>query len=182
MQNHNHPATPSRRRALAFLPTIAIAVGIGSTAQATPKDSSYGAELDAMIANIPGLEELVEEEEKHSSHEEIVTILTEFKRQRDEAANNQASSFGASQISPMGGTRVCVQVAKWPVVAYSWNLSAQGFVLNTLGAAADVTILGLPGGAVLGALGIASGSTGAGIRRWANKRSWPRKACVSVSS
>ena len=49
----------------------------------------------------------------------------------------------------------CVTIPKWAVVAYGWYLQAVGGVTAVAGGAADGTIVGLPAGVVLGAIGVA---------------------------
>ena len=54
----------------------------------------------------------------------------------------------------------CVYIPNWALEDYAWFVIIVGGVTATVGLFADATIIGLPAGAVLGALGIWTGVTG----------------------
>jgi len=60
----------------------------------------------------------------------------------------------------------CVRVPKWALQAFAWYLIAQGAGAAAIGGFLDVTILGLPAGAVLNALGIAESTTAFFLLWW----------------
>lgn len=72
----------------------------------------------------------------------------------------------------------CVSIPKWAVVGYAWYVIAAGGVTAAVGGFLDGTIVGLPAGAVLNALGIGVGITGSGLLYWADHTSWPKRVCV----
>ena len=72
----------------------------------------------------------------------------------------------------------CVTIPKWAVVAYGWYLQAVGGVTAVAGGAADGTIVGLPAGVVLGAIGVAYGIGGNALVYWTDHTSWPKRICV----
>ena len=72
----------------------------------------------------------------------------------------------------------CVTIPKWAVVAYGWYLQAVGGVTAGAGGAADGTIVGLPAGVVLGAIGVAYGIGGNALVYWTDHTSWPKRICV----
>ena len=72
----------------------------------------------------------------------------------------------------------CVTIPKWSVVAYGWYLQAVGGVTAVAGGAADGTIVGLPAGVVLGAIGVAYGIGGNALVYWTDHTSWPKRICV----
>lgn len=72
----------------------------------------------------------------------------------------------------------CVTIPKWAVVAYAWYAIVSGGVTAAVGAFADATILGLPAGAVLNAVGIGVGITGNALLSWTDHTSWPKRVCV----
>lgn len=73
---------------------------------------------------------------------------------------------------------MCVTIPKWAVVAYAWYAIAAGGTTAAVGAFLDGTIVGLPAGAVLNALGIGVGITGSGLLYWTDHTSWPKRVCV----
>ena len=74
---------------------------------------------------------------------------------------------------------VCVSIPKAVVVAYGWYLQAVGGVTAVAGGTADGTIVGLPAGVVLGAIGVAYGIGGnALVLYWTDHTSWPKRICV----
>ena len=72
----------------------------------------------------------------------------------------------------------CVTIPKWAVVAYGWYLQAVGGVTAVAGGAAGGTIVGLPAGVVLGAIGVAYGIGGNALVYWTDHTSWPKRICV----
>ena len=75
--------------------------------------------------------------------------------------------------------KVCVSIPKWAVVAYAWYVIAAGGATAIVGGFLDVTILGLPAGAVLNAIGIGTGITGTALLYWTYHTSWPKRiACI----
>ena len=72
----------------------------------------------------------------------------------------------------------CVTIPTWAVVAYGWYLQAVGGVTAVAGGAADGTIVGLPAGVVLGAIGVAYGIGGNALVYWTDHTSWPKRICV----
>lgn len=72
----------------------------------------------------------------------------------------------------------CVSVPKWAVVAYGWYVVVSGGVTAAVGGFLDGTIVGLPAGAVMNALGIAATTTGGALVYWADHTSWPKRICV----
>ena len=72
----------------------------------------------------------------------------------------------------------CVTIPKWAVVAYGWYLQAVGGVTAVAGGTADGTIVGLPAGVVLGAIGVAYGIGGNALVYWTDHTSWPKRICV----
>ena len=72
----------------------------------------------------------------------------------------------------------CVTIPKWAVVAYGWYLQAVGGGTAVAGGAADGTIVGLPAGVVLGAIGVAYGIGGNALVYWTDHTSWPKRICV----
>ena len=75
--------------------------------------------------------------------------------------------------------RVCVSIPKWAVVAYAWYVIVEGGATAAVGAFLDVTIFGLPAGAVLNAIGIGKTITGSALLYWTDHTGWPKQiACV----
>ena len=72
----------------------------------------------------------------------------------------------------------CVTIPKWAVVAYGWYLQAVGGVTAVAGTAADGTIVGIPAGVVIGAIGVAYGIGGNALVYWTDHTSWPKRICV----
>ena len=73
---------------------------------------------------------------------------------------------------------MCVTIPKWAVVAYGWYLQAVGGVTAVAGTAADGTIVGIPAGVVIGAIGVAYGIGGNALVYWTDHTSWPKRICV----
>ncbi|WP_314457842.1 hypothetical protein [uncultured Actinomyces sp.] len=73
---------------------------------------------------------------------------------------------------------MCVTIPKWAVVAYAWYAIVSGGATAAVGAFLDGTIVGLPAGAVLNAIGIGVGVTGSGLLYWTDHTSWPKRVCV----
>lgn len=69
----------------------------------------------------------------------------------------------ADEISTVS---VCVTIPKWALQAYAWYVIAAGGAFGVVGLFLDATILGLPAGAVLQALGIGYGITGSALLWW----------------
>lgn len=75
--------------------------------------------------------------------------------------------------------KVCVSIPKWAVVAYAWYVIGAGGATAIVGGFVDATIVGLPAGAVLNAIGIGTGITGTALLYWTDHTSWPKRiACV----
>lgn len=73
---------------------------------------------------------------------------------------------------------MCVTIPKWVVVGYAWYVIVAGGATAAVGAFLDGTIVGLPAGAVLNAIGIGVGVTGSGLLYWTDHTSWPKRVCV----
>lgn len=72
----------------------------------------------------------------------------------------------------------CVTIPKWAVVAYAWYVVVKGGATAAVGGFVDATIVGLPAGAVLNALGIAETTAGGALVYWTDHTSWPKRICV----
>ena len=72
----------------------------------------------------------------------------------------------------------CVSITKWAVVAYGWYVVVAGGATPAVGGFLDGTIVGLPAGAVMNALGIAETTTGGALVYWTDHTSWPKRICV----
>lgn len=85
----------------------------------------------------------------------------------------------AGQSDPVEApASTCVTIPKWAVVAYGWYVVAAGGTTAAVGGFLDGTIVGLPVGAVMNALGIAATTTGGALVYWADHTSWPKRICV----
>ncbi|WP_315584413.1 hypothetical protein [Actinomyces viscosus] len=73
---------------------------------------------------------------------------------------------------------VCVNIPKWAIVGYAWYVIVAGGATAAVGGFLDGTIVGLPAGAVLNALGIGVAVTGNGLLYWTDHTSWPKRVCV----
>jgi len=85
------------------------------------------------------------------------------------------SSSGSMRTQP-----VCVTIPKWALQAFAWYVIAQGGAWAAIGGFLDGTILGLPAGAVLNALGIAESTTGFFLLWWVDNY-YPaegRRVCI----
>ncbi|TFH52657.1 hypothetical protein E4J66_06905 [Actinomyces viscosus] len=73
---------------------------------------------------------------------------------------------------------VCVSIPKWAIVGYAWYVIVAGGATAAVGGFLDGTIVGLPAGAVLNAVGIGATVTGSGLLYWTDHTSWPKRVCV----
>lgn len=74
--------------------------------------------------------------------------------------------------------RACISIPRWAVVAYGWYLIAHGALVAGAGGFVDATIVGIPAGAVMNALGIGEGTSGYALLYWADHTSWPKRVCL----
>lgn len=72
----------------------------------------------------------------------------------------------------------CVSIPKWAVVAYAWRLIVSGGVTMIVGEFANFSIIGIPAGTVMNALGIVEGTTGNALLYWADHTDWPKNICI----
>ena len=101
------------------------------------------------------------------------------------ATSQPALASTATSQPALAGTaahidlQVCVSIPKWAVVAYAWYVIAEGGATAIVGGFVDATIVGLPAGAVLNAIGIGKGITGTALLYWTDHTSWPKRiACI----
>jgi len=74
----------------------------------------------------------------------------------------------------------CAFVSRQALEGYGWGLILNGAGFSIWGLFADGTIVGLPAGAVLGAIGIGSGASGSFIVWYADTYYQPRTVCAWV--
>ena len=87
-----------------------------------------------------------------------------------------ASMAGISSAD--AALRVCVSIPKWAVVAYAWYVIVAGGATAIVGGFVDATIVGIPAGAVLNAIGIGVGISGTALLYWTDHTGWPKRICV----
>lgn len=73
------------------------------------------------------------------------------------------------------GTRACVTVTKSALIAFAWVAIGYGSLLAAVGGFLDLTIVGLPAGAVLNAVGIGNIFSGTVLLDRANAVKWTSK-------
>lgn len=90
--------------------------------------------------------------------------------------NGTATSQPAlAGTAPHINLKVCVSIPKWAVVAYAWYVIAAGGATAIVGGFVDATIVGLPAGAVLNAIGIGTRITGTALLYWTDHTSWSKR-------
>jgi len=72
----------------------------------------------------------------------------------------------------------CVTIPKWAVVAVAWYAMVGGGATAVVGTVADATIVGLPAGTVLAAIGAGEGITANALLYWSDHTDWPKDACI----
>lgn len=72
----------------------------------------------------------------------------------------------------------CVSIPKWAIVAYGWHLKAGGYVSTITAGGVSGSIVGIPAGVVLAAIGAIGIEGGQGLINWAESTSWPKHICV----
>ncbi|WP_144413384.1 hypothetical protein [Corynebacterium epidermidicanis] len=126
-------------------------------------------------SNVPAVREAQEQYRQTASPEEYAAAMRAFEELQTEGLISRQSEAGPDNSVRGFG---CVSIPKWAVVALAWDMIARGAVVGTVGGFLDTTIVGLPAGAVLNALGIAAGTSGNGVLYWADHTDWPKNICL----
>lgn len=174
-----------RRSLFAGAAIVAAAALAPGAASAETPTNSYGSKLDQFIASRPGLREIVAEEAQHLSRDEIIKTLEALKELSENPTpsatpgTHEEGATAAPEIVPM--RKVCVKVYGWMMRAFAWDLRLRFGAVTLVGTAVGGTIVGLPAGLVLGALGMGGSWTVNELFNWIDSRSWPRNVCVTVS-
>jgi hypothetical protein len=146
---------------IALLPTApASALGVS--------DPGHGSNISAASQT------RVAEYQKQYSEVASSTEFAEAKALYSELVRETASapkSPGASTTLPVSSAyahRACVTIYRWQIEALGWLLVAKGVVVGAIGGFVDATVIGIPVGAVLNAVGLVQGATGAFVIWWAD--------------
>jgi hypothetical protein len=92
------------------------------------------------------------------------------------ALQADTASTAAVVLAPK---RACVTVTKSAVIAFAWVVIGYGSLLAAVGGFLDLTIVGLPAGAVLNAIGIGDVFVGTVLLDRANRIKWSSKrVCI----
>ncbi|MCX2750509.1 hypothetical protein OOZ51_22295 [Arthrobacter sp. MI7-26] len=88
-------------------------------------------------------------------------------------AHNTASGAGSGTAVGPGAVIhradfICVPVYKWELESIAWFVMIAGGATAAVGGFIDATIVGLPVGAVLNAVGIGTGLSGSALLWWAD--------------
>ncbi|BEP15430.1 hypothetical protein acdb102_37410 [Acidothermaceae bacterium B102] len=62
----------------------------------------------------------------------------------------------------------CVRIYRWQIEALGWLLVVDGVVVGAVGGFIDASVIGIPVGAVLNAVGLGYGASGAFVIWWAD--------------
>jgi hypothetical protein len=105
-------------------------------------------------------------------------LFAEVERIYQEAVEDLQADPTAADIV-LAPKRACVTVTKAAVVAFAWVVIGYGSLLAAVGGFLDLTIVGLPAGAVLNAIGIGDIFVGTVLLDRANRIKWSSKrVCV----
>lgn len=91
---------------------------------------------------------------------------------------SHTASKGAGLAAPMAS--ICGYIPKWALQAFAWYVILVGGYSAIVGMFASATIVGLPAGAVLGAIGVGLSVTGSFLLWWIdnNVPPWGKYVCI----
>ena len=171
-----------KSRARLVSATIAIAVTlIGSVAMggpanaATTQPSAPGVTA-SNIAKVAALQSKYAKTATPTEYSKATALYNQLLSSKPVA--KQAAAVGTESL--MGpAAYACVTIYRWQIEAIGWVMVAQGVVVGALGGFIDLTIIGIPVGAVLNALGLGQGASGAFVIWWADTQ-FPdhRRVCI----
>ena len=90
----------------------------------------------------------------------------------------QAASKGPGLAAPIAA--FCGYIPKWALQAFAWYVIVVGGYTAVVGLFVSGTIVGLPAGAVLGAIGVGVGLTGQAMLWWIDNNipPWGKYVCI----
>ena len=168
--------TSTLGRVLASMVALAVTSGIslGLSGQASAAPQSPAANPDqAKVA------ELQEQYKAEASPEDYQRAVDAY----DQLVAGKATDVAAAE-QPQGAAAsgeeyaMCVSIPKWAVVAVAWYAMVGGGATAVVGTVADATIVGLPAGTVLAAIGAGEGITVNALLYWSDHTDWPKDACI----
>ncbi|QTH59830.1 hypothetical protein J5O04_01420 [Corynebacterium hindlerae] len=127
-------------------------------------------------SNIEAVREAQEQYRQTATPEEYAAAMRAYEELRTTGAITTNQMPGGTDVTAQGFG--CVSIPKWAVVAYAWRLKAGGVVGALTGAVVSGTILGLPAGVVIEAIGAAGILGGDGLLYWADHTDWPKNICI----
>ena len=157
---------------VALVVTIGISLGLAGQASAAPQSPAANPD-QAKVA------ELQEQYKAEASPEDYQRAVDAY----DQLVAGKATDVAAAE-QPQGAAAsgeeyaMCVSIPKWAVVAVAWYAMVGGGATAVVGTVADATIVGLPAGTVLAAIGAGEGITANALLYWSDRTDWPKDACI----
>lgn len=127
-------------------------------------------------SNEAAVREAQEQYRQTATPEEYAAAMRAYEELRTTGAITTNQMPGGTDVTAQGFG--CVSIPKWAVVAYAWHLKAGGVVGALTGAVVSGSILGLPAGVVIEAIGAAGVLGGDGLLYWADHTDWPKNICI----
>lgn len=103
-----------------------------------------------------------------ASPEDYAKAKSAFEEMRKQLESRKSGDASSSSTTATLSDWWCVPLYKWELEAFAWLIIIEGGVEATAALFVDATVIGIPLGTALGALGIWSGITGSGLLWWAD--------------
>lgn len=173
------PSTPKGLTCLEKKATLIVACMTGIASLTVPVATATPAELTAVEvpaqSNVPAVREAQEQYRQTATPEEYAAAMRAFEELQTEGTISRQSNGGPENSLRGFG---CVSIPKWAIKALAWDMIVRGAVVAGAGGFVDATVLGLPAGAVMNALGIVEGTSGYALSEWAESTDWPKSICI----
>ncbi|MDU0479534.1 hypothetical protein QVA66_09805 [Staphylococcus chromogenes] len=127
-------------------------------------------------SNVEAVRQAQEEYRQTATPGEYAAAMRAYEELLTTGSISKIDSTGESGTASRGIG--CLVISKSAIVAYAWKLKLSGVAVGVGGLLLDETIVGLPAGVVLGAIGAGATVGADGLLYWADHTDWPKHICV----
>lgn len=141
-------------------------------ASAAPQEQPKSAD----VAAVAELQAEYKESASPEDYEIAMSVYEQLLRGEDATLPTSVTPPGAESGAEID--RICVWIPKAALQAVAWIIIVRGGATVIIGGFVDLTVVGIPLGAVLNALGVAQGLTGVVFQRWVDNHYTSRTICA----
>jgi hypothetical protein len=156
------------------LATLLMVLAGLTPASAAPQDQPRSAD----VAAVAELQAEYKESASAQDYEIAMSVYEQLLRGEDATLPADVAPAQVETGTGPGVDRICVYVPKAALQAVAWIIIIRGGVTAIIGSFVDLTVVGIPLGAVLNALGVSAATTGSLFLWWVDNRYSSRTICV----